>query len=153
MSSYDGKLRWYPPTVITPGVGTAKTFVPDTNVEEPFTLLLEDAQVALRGKTTSGCWIGSAEFRVTGGPASLKVDARYSATQGNGAKTTIFIVIGAVFKPISFDDEKDGDFTETYNASIGNEPTQTITIILLAERSATDVDLVVSVNSLDITKA
>ncbi len=146
----DGDLRWFEPTVVAPGVGTASSFVAVTAVPNLLTLLLQGAEVALRGETTSGCWIGSAEFPVVGGPAKLRVDARGFAAQTRGAKTTILIVIGAVFKAISFDDERDGDFQDSFDATIGGEPRQTITIILLAERTSASRDLLLIIDSLDI---
>lgn len=71
--------------------------------------------------------------------------------QAEGAQTTILIVIGAVFKSIAFEGARSGDFTETYDASIGGESKQTITIILLAERpGGAEDDLLLQVDSLDI---
>lgn len=148
------EVLWYTPTVSPPGVGTDANFVPVTATPNLLSLLLQNAEVALRGVATSGCWIGSLEFPVTGGPANLTVDVRGVAEQPDGAKTSIFIVLGAVLKSIAFDGARSGDFTETYAATIGAEPVQTLTIILLAERppgSATD--LIVGVDSIDVSKS
>lgn len=147
------ELLWFPPSVVTPGVGTAANFVAVTATPNLLSLLLQDAEVALRGTTTSGCWIGSLEFPVVGGPANLSVDVRGLADQPAGGKTSIFIVTGAVLKSIAFDNARAGDFTETFTATIGAEPVQTITIILLAERPAGTDDLLLVVDSIDITTA
>ena len=45
------------------------------------------------------------------------------------------------------------DFTETFAATIGAEPVQTITIVLLAERpQGSKDDLILGVDALDIAK-
>lgn len=143
-------LLWFSPSVIPPGVGTATNFVAVTATPNLLSLLLQNVEVALCGSTTSGCWIGSLEFPVAGGPATLSVDARGFVEQSAGAKTSIFIVIGAVLKSIAFDDAHTGNFTETFTATIGAEPVQTITLILLAERPAGSDDLRIGLDSLDI---
>ena len=59
-----------------------------------------------------------------------------------------------MLKSIAFDGARSGDFTETYAATIGAEPVQTLTIILLAERppgSATY--LIVGVDSIDVSRS
>jgi len=145
-------LLWFSPSVITPGVGTAANFVAVTATPNLLSLLLQHVEVSLCGSTTSGCWIGSLEFPVAGGPASLSVDARGFAEQGAGAKTSIFIVIGAVLKSIAFDDAHTGNFMETFAATIGSEPVQTITIIILAERPAGSDELLIGLDSLDISR-
>jgi len=144
-------LQWSRPTVIKPGVGKKKSFAASTKIPDQLVLLLNDAEVALRRGDTSGCWIGSVEFPVKGGPANLSVTVRGFTEQADGAQTTILIVIGAVFKSIAFEGARSGDFTETYDASISGESKQTITIIMLAERpgGAAD-DLLLQVDSLDI---
>jgi hypothetical protein len=147
------EVLWFTPHVVTPGVGTAANFVPVTATPNLLSLLLQGAEVALRGSATSGCWIGSLEFPVTGGPANLSVDIRGFAAQPAGARTSIFVVIGAVLKSIAFDDTRSDNFTETFAATIGSEPVQTITIIMLAERPADTNDLLVVVDSLDIITA
>jgi hypothetical protein len=147
------ELLWFTPHVVTPGVGTAANFVAVTGTPNILSLLLQGAEVALRGSSTSGCWIGSLEFPVTGGPANLSVDLRGFVKQPAGARTSIFVVIGAVSKSIAFDDAKSDNFTETFAATIGNEPVQTITIIMLAERPAGTDDLLLVVDSLDIITA
>ena len=146
-------LQWSRPTVIKPGVGKKKSFSASTTIPDQLVLLLTGAEVALRRGDTSGCWIGSVEFPVKGGPANLSVSVRGFTEQGEGAQTTILIVIGAVFKSIAFEGARSGNFTETYAASISGESKQTITIILLAERpgGAAD-DLLLQVDGLDIVK-
>jgi hypothetical protein len=146
-------LQWSRPAVIKPGVGKKKSFSASTTIQNQLALLLNDAEVALRRGDTSGCWIGSVEFPVKGGPANLSVTVRGFTEQAEGAQTTILIVIGAVFKSIAFENARSGNFTETYDASISGESKQTITIILLAEhpRGAKD-DLLLQVDSLDIVK-
>jgi hypothetical protein len=145
-------VRWSPPKALKPGVGTRKAFNATTATPNALALLLTAVEVALRGKATSGSWIGSVEFPVTGGPATLSVAARGFAEQPAGAKTSIFIVIGAVLKSIAFDDAHAGNFTETYEATIGDEPHQTITIVVLAERaSGGGDDVLVGLETLDIT--
>ena len=147
-------LQWSRPTVIKPGVGKKKSFAASTKIPDQLALLLSGAEVALRGGDTSGCWIGSVEFPVTGGPANLSVTVRGFTEQAEGAQTTILIVIGAVFKSIAFEGARSGDFTEAYQASISDASKQTITIILLAERpSGAQDDLVLQVDTLDIVKA
>jgi hypothetical protein len=143
-------VLWFPPSVVTPSVGTAADFVAVTATPNVLSLLMQHVSLSVRGSATSGCWIGSLDFPVSGGPAKLKVDVRGVAEQPKGAKTSIFIVIGAVLKSIAFDDERSGDFTETFEATIGDEPVQTITIILLAERLAKSDDVLLGVDSLDI---
>ena len=147
-------LQWSRPTVIKPGVGKKKSFAASTKIPDQLVLLLNDGEVALRGGDTSGCWIGSVEFPVKGGPANLSVTVRGFTAQAAGAQTTILIVIGAVFKSIAFEGARSDDFTETYQASISGESKQTITIVLLAERPAgAENDLLLQVDSLDIVKA
>lgn len=149
--SQEKNVQWNTPTVLKPGVGDEKSFAATTATKNELALLLTGAEVALRGAATSGSWIGSIEFPVTGGPANLSVVVRGNAEQSAGAHTTILIVIGAVLKSIAFDDEHSGNFTETYAATIGDEPQQTITIILLAERPSGGDDLLLGVDSLDIS--
>jgi hypothetical protein len=144
------EVLWYTPHVVTPGVGTAANFVAVTVTPNLLSLLLQNAEVALRGSSTSGCWIGSLEFPVSGGPANLSVDIRGFVKQPEGARTSIFVVIGAVSKSIAFDDARSDDFTKTFEATIGGEPVQTITIILLAERPAGSDDLLLVADSIDI---
>lgn len=152
--SAPNQLVWSAPKVLNPGVGTAANFVAQTATPNALSLLLQNAQVALRNTATSGCWIGSLEFPVTGGPANLSVDVRGFAVQGDGAQTTIFVVIGAVFHSIAFDGARnDGNFNETYKANISGEPNQTISIVLLAERpGGVQNDLLLGVDSIDIVK-
>jgi hypothetical protein len=89
---------------------------------------------------------------VTGGPANLSVAVRGFVHQADGEHTSIFIVIGAVLQSITFEGARDGNFTEMYAASIGDEPNQTITIILLAERrGGGGDDLLLVVDALDIS--
>jgi hypothetical protein len=147
-------LQWSRPTAIKPGVGKKKSFAASTTIPDQLALLLTGAEVALRHGDTSGCWIGSVEFAVKGGPANLSVTVRGATEQTDGAQTTILVVIGAVLKSIAFEGARSGDFTETYQASISDSSKQTITIILLAERpeGAPD-DLLLQVDSLDIVKA
>jgi hypothetical protein len=144
------KLLWYPPAVLAPGAGTSANFVAVTATPNVLSILLQNAAVVLRGASTSGCWIGSLEFPVAGGPARLSVDVRGVADQPDGARTSIFIVIGAVLKSIAFDNARTDNFTETFETTIGEEPAQTITIILLAERPASTDDLLLGIDSLDI---
>ncbi len=151
-ASISPTLQWNTPTVLVPVVGTDANFVAVTATPNVLSLLLQKAELALRGTTTSGSWIGSIEFPVSGGPANLSVDVRGFANQPDGARTSIFIVIGAVLKSNAFDGARDGNFTETYAATIGDEPVQTITIILLAERPSGTDDLLLGIDSLDITK-
>ena len=115
-------------------------------------LLLQGAAVSLRGAATSGCWIGSLQFPFAGGPADLSVDVRGFTRQGAGAKTSIIIVIGAVLKQIDFDDARDGSVSETYAGTVGDEPVQTITIVLLAERPSGPDDLLLTLDSIDIVR-
>lgn len=147
-----GDLFWHTPKVVKPGVGTAANFVAVTATPNVLSLLLEGAEVALRRAAPSGCWIGSLQFPFVGSASNLSVDVRGSATQGKGAKTTIIVVIGAVLQSIAFDDEHSGDFTKTYSATIGDEPVQTITVILLAERPAGSDDLLLTVDSIDVAR-
>jgi hypothetical protein len=82
----------------------------------------------------------------------LSVAVRGFVHQSDGDHTSIFIVIGAVWQPIAFEGARDGNFTETYAATIGGEPAQTITIILLAERpGGGGDDLLLVVDALDIS--
>jgi len=141
---------WQQPTVVAPGVGTAESFKAVTVTPDNLSLLLQGAEVALRGTTTSACWIGSFEFPVTGGPSNLSVSVRGFTQQPEGAHTSIFIVIGAVLKSIAFEGARSSDFTETYEATIGSESTQTITIIVMAERPAGAEEVLVSVDTIDI---
>lgn len=146
-------VLWQTPSVVAPGVGTAASFKAVTETPDTLSLLLQGAEVGLRGNTTSGCWIGSIEFPVTGGPANLSVSVRGFAQQPEGAHTSIFIVIGAVLKSIAFEGARSADFTEIYEASIGAESTQTITIILLAERPSVTDEVLLSVDAIDIVTA
>jgi hypothetical protein len=148
------QVLWHPPHVVTPGVGTAANFVAVTATPNVLSLLTQNAEVALRGAATSGCWIGSLEFPVAGGPATLSVDVRGFANQAEGAQTSIFIIVGAVLKSIAFDGARSGNFLETFTATISDAPVQTITIVLLAERPAAGQDdLLLLVDALDIVTA
>ncbi|HJQ40012.1 MAG TPA: hypothetical protein VKB93_22945 [Thermoanaerobaculia bacterium] len=142
-------MNWLSTRVVTPGVATAATFA-QASVTNTLSLLLQSAEVALRGRNTSGCWIGSIEFPVTGGPAKLSVTARGFHEQPDGAQTSIYVVIGAVLKSFAFDNAQTGDFTETYEATISGEPKQTITIIILAEKPAAAGEVLIGLDSLDI---
>lgn len=142
-------VNWLSARVVTPGVGTAANFA-HAVVPNTLSLLLQGAEVGLRRRNTTGCWIGSIEFRITGGPAKLSVTARGFAEQPDGAQTSVYIVIGAVLKEFSFEGARSGDFTETYEATISGEPRQTITVIIVAAKPAAAGEVLVGLDSLDI---
>ncbi len=142
-------VNWLSARVVTPGVGTASSFA-HAAVPNALSLLLQGAEVGLRRRNTTGSWIGSIEFRITGGPAKLSVTARGFAQQPAGAQTSIYIVIGAVLKEISFEGARSDDFTETYEASISGEPRQTITIVITAQKPPSAGEVLVGLDSLDI---
>lgn len=145
-------VNWLSTRIVTPGVGTASSFA-HAAVPNTLSLLLQSAEVALRGRSTSGCWIGSIEFPITGGPAKLKVTARGFHEQPDGAQTSIYVVIGAVLKSFAFDNAQKGDFTEIYDATISGESKQTITIVILAEKPAGAGEVLIGLDSLDIVTA
>jgi hypothetical protein len=154
-----GTLRWSLPRVIAPGVGIETSFAPVTAVPNVLSLLFQGAEVVLDydlrlGELTSGSWIGTVEFPVTGGPAALRIDVRGHLTQPDGARSSITIVVGGHAHIASFTGSwGKQELFQTFTGEIGAEPLQTITAILLAERPRETSEVLLVLDSVDIVKS
>jgi hypothetical protein len=147
------KLFWHTPRIRQPHVGTAANFIATTATANTLSLLLEGAQVSLRGGTRSGSWIGSAEFPLTGRTGKLTGQIRGAVQQTKGTISDVILCVGGLTTRIVFDGETSKEFTEELSIDMPDGAVvQTITLVLICERQPKAGDCLLAIDSVDLVR-
>jgi uncharacterized protein YjbJ (UPF0337 family) len=148
------KLFWHTPRIRQPHIGTSANVVATTATPNTLSLLLEGAQVALRGKSRSGTWIGSAEFPLTGKTGKLTGQIRGAVEQTKDTTSDVILCVGGLTTRIIFEGETSKEFTEDLSVDmLDGALIQTITLVIICERQPSAGDSLLAVDSIDLVRS